>query len=277
MQHSKVHIRAEYHGSLPCAIALEQQKRYAIQRITHIVIVSILPTILYSMIKNFNLRLLSRRTAMWMLFAIVFAGLSGNRAYGQLPMTRSVFTAAYTPITTLGGATASTIPLNSDDGTQTLIPIGFTFNYLGTNYTTVDACANGWISFGAAGANAWTNSGLFSATIPNLTLAPWWDDMNTGTIGTILYQTQGVVGSRTFTVQWTDLLSYNGSARTVNFQCILYEGTNVIEFRYGTLGAGAFSTSESASIGIEGATGGAGNFLDAVWLCFHQPILYDHP
>ncbi|MBL0018239.1 MAG: T9SS type A sorting domain-containing protein [Bacteroidetes bacterium] len=200
---------------------------------------------------------------MWMLFAIVFAGLSGNRAYGQLPMTRSVFTAAYTPITTLGGASTSTIPGASDDGTQTLIPIGFTFNYLGTNYTTVDACANGWISFGAAGANAWTNSGLFSATTPNLTLAAWWDDLNTGT-GSILYQTQGTPGSQTFTIQWTDVLSYNGSARTLHFQIILFEGTNVIEFRYGTLGAGAFSTSESASIGIEGATGGAGNFLDAV-------------
>jgi hypothetical protein len=198
-----------------------------------------------------------------MLLTVAMSGLLGNKAYGQLPMTRSVFSAAYTPITVLGGATASTIPTLSDDGTQTAIPIGFTFNYLGTTYTTVDACANGWISFNSAAANQWTNSNLFTTGTPNFTLAPWWDDMNTGT-GGLLYQTQGVVGSQTFTVQWNDVLSYNGSARTLNFQCILYEGTNVIEFRYGTPGAGAYSQSESASIGIEGATGGPGNFLDAV-------------
>lgn len=203
---------------------------------------------------------------MLLLLTLAMTGLSIRQVYGQLAMTRSIFSAPYTPITTGGGATLSTA--TGDDGTQTLIPIGFTFNYLGTNYTTVDACANGWASFAASGSGEWTNSALFSATIPNLTMAPWWDDLEiiAGT-GSILYQTQGVSPNQTFTVQWTDVHSYRISTtgRTLNFQLVLYETTNVIEFRYTTTALpGTLFTSESASIGLEGATGGAGNFLDAV-------------
>lgn len=202
-------------------------------------------------------KLISKAT---LLFLFVLG--SASVANAQLAMTRSIFTSTYNPISVGTGATATTI--SGDDGVQTLLPIGFTFNYLGTPYTTVDGCANGWISFNSSGANAWTNSGLFTTTIPNLTLAAWWDDLNVGT-GSVIYQTQGTPGSQTFTVQWTDVLSYNGSLRTINFQTVLYEGTNVIEFRYSQAAfTGAFSTSESASIGIEGATGGPGNFIDAV-------------
>lgn len=196
--------------------------------------------------------------------AIAFTAGIGTAGWSQIAMTRSTFTAAYTPISVGSGATLSTI--SGDDGTQTLIPIGFTFNYLGTNYTTVDACSNGWLSFGAGGANSWTNSNLWVGTNPNNTVAPWWDDLNVGT-GSVLYQTQGTVGSQTFTMQWTDVLTYNGSAsgRTINFQVILYEVTNVIEFRYSQAPlAGTLNTNESASIGLENGTGGPGNFLDAV-------------
>lgn len=194
------------------------------------------------------------------LLAVTLLGLSMT-AGAQLPMTRTVFTGTYTPISTGTGATLTTIA--GDDGTQALLPIGFTFNYLGTNYTTVDACANGWISFAAGGANSWTNTNLWSTTAPNNTLAAWWDDLNVGT-GSVIYQTQGTPGSQTFTIQWTDVLSYNGSTRLLNFQIILYEGTNVIEFRYSQNPfANPMSTSESASVGIEG-TGGAGLFLDAI-------------
>lgn len=196
------------------------------------------------------------------LYTIAFFAFMGlwSSAWAQLPYTRTTFTGAYTPIATASGATLTTI--TGDDGTQTLLPIGFTFTYNGTPYTTVDACANGWISFGAAGANAWTNTNLFTLTTPNNTLAPWWDDLNVGT-GSVLYQTQGTAPNQTFTVQWTDVLSYNGSTRTIHFQVILYETTNIIEFRYGTPVGATSSNSESASIGIEGA-GGAGLFLDCV-------------
>ncbi len=204
------------------------------------------------MMKNYKFKL---RTALAVVLCILSSGV-----FAQLPMTRSTFTSTFTPITVGSGAIASTIA--GDDGTQLAVPIGFTFNYLGNNFTTMDLCSNGWASFGAAGANAWTNANLFTATAPNNTLAPWWDDLNVGT-GAVLYQTEGTPGSQTFTVQWTNVLSYNGGARNITFKLVLFEGTNVIEFHYDTNIVGAFNAAESASIGIEGATGGPGNFIDA--------------
>lgn len=185
-------------------------------------------------------------------------------ANAQLAMTRTTFTAAYTPISTGTGATLSTA--SGDDAVQTGIPIGFTFNYLGTNYTTIGATTNGAAGF-VGMTNTRFNTDLFTATAPNAILAPWWDDLNVASgVGSMLYQTQGTPGSQTFTMQWTDTYTYyTGSTALMNFQIILYEGTNVIEYRYGAQPTGTFNpASESASIGMKSATGGNGQYLDAV-------------
>ncbi|MBK7967294.1 MAG: hypothetical protein IPK10_19800 [Bacteroidetes bacterium] len=51
----------------------------------------------------------------------------------------------------------------------------------------------------------------------------------------------------------------------MNCQVILYETTNVIEFKYGILTViGAQTTSGGAMIGIEWGIGGNGNFIDAI-------------
>lgn len=192
------------------------------------------------------------------LLALAFV-LSAATSFAQLAMTRSTFTGTYTPIA-LPAATLSTA--TGDDVAQSAIPIGFTFNYLGTNYTTIGVNTNGVASFDATMSASGTNNNLFAANAPNLSLAPWWDNLVSDTI---LYQLQGAPGSQTFTIQWTNSLSYfNTSTQLLNFQVILYEGTNVIEFSYGPFVSGVAAANESASIGIEGATGGAGDYLDAV-------------
>ena len=174
-------------------------------------------------------------------------------------MTRSTFTAPYSPIS-LPAATLSTA--TGDDVAQSAIPIGFTFNYLGTNYTAIGVNTNGAASFSPVMSTSGTNNNLFVANAPNLTLAPWWDNLWSDTV---LYQLQGTPGNQTFTIQWTNSFSYfNTSTQLLNFQIILYETTNVIEFSYGNFVPGTAAVNESACIGIEGATGGAGNYLDAV-------------
>lgn len=177
----------------------------------------------------------------------------------QLAMTRSTFTGAYNPIS-LPAATLSTA--SGDDVAESAIPIGFTFNYLGNNFTTIGVNTNGAASFDAVMPTSGTNINLFSTNGPNNTLAPWWDNIFSDTI---LYQLQGVSPNQTFTIQWTNSFSYSNTAtQQLNFQVILYETSNIIEFSYGTLVPGIVAQNESASIGIEGATGGAGNYLDAV-------------
>jgi hypothetical protein len=43
----------------------------------------------------------------------------------------------------------------------------------------------------------------------------------------------------------------------------LFESTNIIEFHYGDVNSGSHSGSETASIGIEDATGGPNHFIEA--------------
>jgi hypothetical protein len=66
-----------------------------------------------------------------------------------------------------------------------------------------------------------------------------------------LYQTTGSSPNRIFTVEWKNVnIFYSTSCPCANFQIKLYEGTNCVEFVYGT---SAF-TSNSATIGISNST-----------------------
>src|SRR5687768_12934347 len=82
-------------------------------------------------------------------------------AYALLPLSGT-----YTPVT---GGTPVVLTYNgtgnNDDGIATpanAIPIGFTFNYNGANYTMIRPCANGLASFSttalANNTNNWTNN-----------------------------------------------------------------------------------------------------------------------
>lgn len=208
-----------------------------------------------------------------LLLAAVFVVAMGS-VHAQLALTRTSFTAAYASIFGQPGTVWATTA-QGDDNIASAIPIGFSFNYLGTAYTTLDANTNGAMAFAGAGlvGTHRDNTGLFtsafSTTAPNGTVTAWMDDMTIDTSsavgGRLLYQTAGVVGSRVFTLEWRNAGSYfTGSTQRLNYQIKLYEGTNVIEFRYGSVVTGTPSTSESASIGCESNTGGAGNWLDVV-------------
>lgn len=174
-----------------------------------------------------------------------------------LNLQLSTFTAG---MTALSGATTIT----SGDDVATNVNIGFTFNYLGTNYTQVRFCSNGWLSFDLSGLQGNVNSYLFTSTVPNTTVAPWFDDLNADGSSTLSYKTEGSAPNRIFTAEWKNVLTYNVTATArINFQVRLYETTNVIEFQYGSLVAGTHSGSESASIGLEDATGGTGHYIES--------------
>jgi hypothetical protein len=167
--------------------------------------------------------------------ALFFCMLSGG-IFAQLQMTRSVFTAPFVPLGL--GSVSSTVAIN---GIENAVPMSFNFNYLGTNFSSINLCSKGWASFGATVGSTPSNEYLYTAAAPNNTLAPWWDDLSLGDFGSVIYQTQGAIGSRTFTVQWDKMLSLPGSLRSLTFQLILYEGSNVIEFCYDSNTPGAFN------------------------------------
>ena len=155
--------------------------------------------------------------------------------------------------------TGTTSTASGDDGTHGSIPIGFTFNLGGANYTHIAVTTNGHIKLGAAGVAITTSFGGFSNTafttsVDRPIIAPLWDDMNLSG-GDIRYELSGSPGSQVFTVQWTNNHwsgSGNAAAPTNSYQVKLYEGTNVVEFVYGTMNG---SATGSASIGITEPTG----------------------
>jgi PKD repeat protein len=153
---------------------------------------------------------------------------------------------------------------SGNDG-ESVIPIGFTFSLDGNSYTNLKMCTNGWLSLDQSGtAASVNNANLFTSTLPNTSLAPWWDDLKDDESGHLCYITQGTSPNRIFTAEWNQILTYKNVANArISFQIKLYEGTDVIEFHYGTLSAGNHNNSESASIGIEDATGGSGHFIEA--------------
>jgi len=138
-----------------------------------------------------------------------------------------------------------------DDGSSNGLPIGFTFNFGGVNYTTFNLNANGFINFGV---NITTSS--FSNLLSNTTtyrplLAPFWDD-NNATGGTVSYLVTGTAPNRVLTVDWNNInIGGSGSTSTTNkasYNLKIYETTNVIEFNYASIMATAGTL--TASVGI---------------------------
>jgi hypothetical protein len=133
-----------------------------------------------------------------------------------------------TQITTLTGGTL-------DDGYLTNVPIGFTFTYYGVAATTCTFQTNGEISVGFS--NTTTNYG---ATLPtsgyNGEIGAAMNDLSATATGSYWYQTKGSAPSRRFIVEWLNVPHFNTTTPTNTFEIILYETSNLIEFRYGSMG-----------------------------------------
>jgi VCBS repeat-containing protein len=144
--------------------------------------------------------------------------------------------------------------LDFNDDEAVTVPIGFVFNFYGSNYATISFTPNGLFSFGPTNA-AFSNVDL-TVSIPGTNIpciAPLWDDWETQSPGPadrgMYYKTQGSPGSREFIVQWQHLqpILYND---TVTFEAVLYESSNQILFSYldvvvadaPSYGNGAFAT-----------------------------------
>jgi len=170
----------------------------------------------------------------------------------------------YTAITGAGGET--NIPnfgFCPDQTVSPVIPIGFTFQFDGTNYTQVVATDNGIMIFGnnAALSNCGGNAGnptdipndLSDVSITRPFVAPLWEELQfkpTSPFGSGCYKTTGPVGSRTFTLEWCKMswrAPSNGDQ--ISFQVVLFEGSNIIDFNY-LQGASAIGTFPTASIGL---------------------------
>lgn len=152
--------------------------------------------------------------------------------------------------------TGTMILPSSDDYYVENIPVGFFFNYYGTDYSQVSITNNG-ITLASGGTSQWTNQPIGSSS-PHNFIAPFWDDLVTwGSAGAVYYQVIGEAPNRKFVVEWFDNQHFSSSPSGITFEAILYEGTNDIKFQYRDVDFGSdyYNNGISATVGIEGADG----------------------
>ncbi|MBS7788263.1 hypothetical protein KIH23_13225, partial [Flavobacterium sp. CYK-55] len=143
------------------------------------------------------------------------------------------------------GATTVLTTSNDDDVTVAPANIGFNFVLNGVSYSQYSVSPDGWIMLGSATAsNQFTNSTTSTSNIPKL--YPYWDDLATGTTGSVQTLVTGTAPNRIFKVQWNVTIPRNTTgAANSTFQAWLYETTNAIEYRYGTMGTPSSGTISS--------------------------------
>jgi hypothetical protein len=152
--------------------------------------------------------------------------------------------------------TLEPITTGCDDCTTDIV-MPFNFTFFGNTYTDINICSNGNLQFGTTPAANFINDNPPTAAAPNNAIYPCWDDLYT-TTGGIYYQTDGASPNRTFTIAWINRTQYlTGPPET--FEAILYETSNNIEFRYGTMPADAGGEGgpggSDYTIGVENADG----------------------
>ena len=180
--------------------------------------------------------------------------LAFGNAHAQVStLDYSTSAQSYSALVISGGTlVSSSTSATDDDNNYATQPIGFSFNYGGSSFTSVGISANGYLKLGA------TTTTSYSAVLSAQTnvISPLNMDLQgKGNAGTshIRIQTLGSAPNRVCVVQWSDWGLYPSSSNTgetYNFQVRLYETTDAVQIVYGNMST---STTTSPQMGLNGA------------------------
>lgn len=203
---------------------------------------------------------------LWMALG---AGPAHAATYSSMATTSNwVNPSTHTRVTWTNGAACSSgyagAPIDDDITAQ--LPLGFTFNFGGVNYTQVQIMSNGRLQFnnGYCGYGTQTVGPppTYPFPYPNAsvvrTMRVYGVDLDatpsgaTGACPTatcyVSYATVGTAPNRRFVVTWTNVPEWGSTARTgsFNLQVILEESTNEFVYQFGP---SSHPTGGSAQIG----------------------------
>lgn len=153
--------------------------------------------------------------------------------------------------------TQGTTAINTGDDTYAgNIPIGFTFNFYGNNYTTCKLASNGFLTFDQNETAPYNPNG----NVPSVNLAlnsimAVYSDINPSTCGNIKYFTSGTAPCRKFVANWNSVCQFSCTSQIVTAQIVLYEGSNAIEIYLDSRPTCSWG---NAVVGIQNATGTSG-------------------
>jgi len=139
-----------------------------------------------------------------------------------------------------------------DDANSGALSLGFTFNHYGTNFTTVNVCSNGWLSFDST-SNSLSNYGIPYSVVPNNLLALLWDNLQPvggGGGGTVYYYAD--TANDRFIVEFDGVEDYS-TAIPQTFQVILRDDDSIL-YQYKDVG----NPLHECTVGIENGAGSVG-------------------
>lgn len=158
-------------------------------------------------------------------------------AIAQPPTTAAgyTFTASSSTYTYLSGGNSVSFSPNYDDGlatynSSTSIPIGFQFNFCGTNYQNVSVGSNGFVTFNTSGATQYVY-GPYDVSSCAPGLMPFTNDGDGSSLGSASFKTTGTSPNRVFTFEWKNWGAWNTAYDMYSVQVKLYE-SGFIEFLY---------------------------------------------
>jgi hypothetical protein len=197
-------------------------------------------------VKITNIRLME---PMLILLIMLFFVING---YSQLINVNSYrFNAANSAASAI--TATQLIPANSDSVASIVTDIGFTFWFAGSPYTQFSVSENGLMTLGSTQISGPDDMNLMASgnTIPKI--APYWDDLATGTTGSVGYQLTGTAPNRVLRINWNVTVPKNptGAANAI-FQVQLYETGDI----FFATGSGTFpaANANQYSMGIGTST-----------------------
>ncbi len=133
-------------------------------------------------------KLMGRKVSKIIFFFSLILFFTGS-AYAQktVSSTYTFTTGTGTYGGDLGLSYTTVIGANQDNATSGLRNLPFTFNYLGQDYTQWSVTSNGLITLGGTALTGNETSNSMAASIPGIKIAPYWDDLATGTNGYVKY------------------------------------------------------------------------------------------
>ncbi len=135
-----------------------------------------------------------------------------------------------------------------DEGYTGPFPLGFNFKFYGNTKMQIYIGSNGVILFQPINECYYVNEQIPNPAIPNEFIAPFWEDLDGRTQGTVHYKQDG----NRFIVQFTNWQLYPATG-SYTFQVVLYSSGKILVY-YNNMNASL----DGATIGIENADASIG-------------------
>ncbi len=166
-----------------------------------------------------------------------------------------------------GSGTSLNLYDNGDTGDTENINMPFSFNFYGIPYNTLGVCSNGWVAPGGSSQASFMNSPIPGPQGPSPMIAPFWDDLKTGSGNVFYYHDTDL---HMFIIEWSHLQNdednYEETFQMMILDPLYYStptGDAEIIFQYKVINnssAGNYPSNHGqySSVGLEDQTGTIG-------------------